>query len=77
MVEPLPGDEDGLGWRTRVKFAVGRDGTAGLRRHRSHEIVPIGDCLIAHPLVDARGDPGVAGRGPGRGRRRVRVGQVA
>src|SRR5580700_9477474 len=35
-VEPLPGDRAGLGWRTRVKFAVGRDGAAGLRRHRSH-----------------------------------------
>ncbi len=59
VVEPLPGDENGLGWRTRVKFAVGRDGTAGLRRHRSHEIVPIGDCLIAHHLVDV---PGVTAR---------------
>ncbi len=51
-VEPMPGDETGLGWRTRVKFAVGRDGVAGLRRHRSHEIMAIGDCLIAHPLID-------------------------
>ncbi len=50
-VEPLPGDADGLGWRTRVRFAVGKDGTAGLYRHRSHEIVPVSDCLIAHPLV--------------------------
>ena len=52
-VEPVPGDRDGLGWRTRVKFAVGRDGVAGLRRHRSHEVMPISDCLIAHPLVEA------------------------
>jgi tRNA/tmRNA/rRNA uracil-C5-methylase (TrmA/RlmC/RlmD family) len=52
-VEPMPGDETGLGWRTRVKFAVGRDGVAGLRRHRSHEIMEIGDCPIAHPLIDA------------------------
>ena len=52
-VEPMPGDETGLGWRTRVKFAVGPDGVAGLRRHRSHEIMEIGDCPIAHPLIDA------------------------
>jgi tRNA/tmRNA/rRNA uracil-C5-methylase (TrmA/RlmC/RlmD family) len=50
-VEPVPGDAGGLGWRTRVKFAVGKDGQAGLYRHRSHEIVPVSDCLIAHPLV--------------------------
>ena len=52
-VEPVPGDQDGLGWRTRVKFAVGQDGVVGLRRHRSHEIVQVSDCPIAHPLVDA------------------------
>ncbi len=60
-VEPLPGDEPGdgpgdgsqagLGWRTRVKFTVGSDGVAGLHQHRSHAIVPVGDCLIAHSLV--------------------------
>src|SRR5579859_4273283 len=50
-VQPLPGDEGGLGWRTRVRFAVGADGRAGLFRHRSHKVVPVSDCLIAHPLV--------------------------
>jgi tRNA/tmRNA/rRNA uracil-C5-methylase (TrmA/RlmC/RlmD family) len=54
-VEPLPGDTGGLGWRTRVRFAVGADGRAGLYRHRSHEITPVSDCLIAHPLVTAAG----------------------
>jgi tRNA/tmRNA/rRNA uracil-C5-methylase (TrmA/RlmC/RlmD family) len=43
----------GLGWRTRVQFAVGRDGVAGLRAHRSHEVIDIGDCLIAHPAIRA------------------------
>ena len=55
-VEALPGDEDGpaeagLGWRTRVQFAVRPDGLAGLRAHRSHEVIDIGDCPIAHPAV--------------------------
>jgi tRNA/tmRNA/rRNA uracil-C5-methylase (TrmA/RlmC/RlmD family) len=50
-VEPMPGDETGLGWRTRVKYAVGPGGTAGLRRHRSHDVLEVGDCPIAHPLV--------------------------
>ncbi len=54
-VEPLPGDTAGLGWRTRVRFAVGAGGRAGLYRHRSHEITPVSDCLIAHPLVTAAG----------------------
>jgi tRNA/tmRNA/rRNA uracil-C5-methylase (TrmA/RlmC/RlmD family) len=50
-VEEVPGDQGGLGWRTREKFAVGKNGRAGLYQHRSHEIVEVGDCLIAHPLV--------------------------
>jgi tRNA/tmRNA/rRNA uracil-C5-methylase (TrmA/RlmC/RlmD family) len=54
-VEPLRPDAGGLGWRTRVRFAVGADGRAGLYRHRSHEIEPIRDCLIAHPLVTGAG----------------------
>jgi len=48
-VEAVPGDAAGLGWRTRIRLAVGPDGVAGLHRHRSHEIEPIGECLIAHP----------------------------
>jgi tRNA/tmRNA/rRNA uracil-C5-methylase (TrmA/RlmC/RlmD family) len=46
-VRPVPGDEQGLRWRTRVEFAVGTDGRAGLRRHRSRSVVPLDDCLIA------------------------------
>lgn len=52
-VEPVAGDVDGLGWRTRVRFAVDADGHAGLRRHRSHDVVRIGDCPLAHPAVRA------------------------
>jgi tRNA/tmRNA/rRNA uracil-C5-methylase (TrmA/RlmC/RlmD family) len=50
-VEPLPGDSGGLGWRTRIRFSVGPDGGAGLLKHRSHEVVDVGACPLAHPLV--------------------------
>ncbi|TPG18233.1 class I SAM-dependent RNA methyltransferase [Pedococcus bigeumensis] len=54
-VEPLPGDRDGLGWRTRVEFAVDETGRAGLRGSRSHEIIAVDSCLIADPRVLATG----------------------
>ncbi len=47
LVEPVPGDVRGLGWRTRVEFAVSPNGRLGLRRHRSHDIVEIDRCPIA------------------------------
>jgi tRNA/tmRNA/rRNA uracil-C5-methylase (TrmA/RlmC/RlmD family) len=50
-VEPLPGDEEGLRWRTRVELAVDDDGRTGLRAHRSHAVIPIDDCLIADRRV--------------------------
>ncbi|MGV9804700.1 class I SAM-dependent RNA methyltransferase [Micromonospora chersina] len=48
-VEPLPGGP--LGWRSRVRYAVDAAGRAGLLKHRSHEVVPIDRCLIAHPAI--------------------------
>lgn len=56
-VEELPGTPDGLGWRTRVRFAVDGKGRAGLRRHRSHDLQQIDECLIAHPEVNRLGVP--------------------
>jgi len=51
-MEPVTtaGTEDGLHWRTRMRYQVDAEGRAGLRRHRSHEIeaVPAGGCPIAH-----------------------------
>jgi tRNA/tmRNA/rRNA uracil-C5-methylase (TrmA/RlmC/RlmD family) len=56
VVEAVPGDVEGLDWRTRMQWAVAADGTPGLRRHRSHEVVPVDDCRIAHPdLPDVAG----------------------
>ena len=51
VVEEVPGDSGGLDWRTRVTYAVSETGRPGLREHRSHHIVPIDECRIAHPLV--------------------------
>lgn len=54
VVEPLA-DDEGLGYRTRVELAVGEDGGTpfvGLRRHRSHDLVPVTGCPIAHARVD-------------------------
>lgn len=47
VVEELPGSHDGLGWRSRVRLAVDADGRAGLRAHRSHDVLAIAGC----PLV--------------------------
>jgi tRNA/tmRNA/rRNA uracil-C5-methylase (TrmA/RlmC/RlmD family) len=68
-VEAVPGDADGLRYRTRMRFHRLPDGRLGLRKHRSHELVPIGDCRIqasgavvtveGHP---AREEPGLEGR---------------
>ena len=64
VVEPLPaagggpdgtGEEGLLGWRTRVRFAVGADGRTGLRRHRSHQLEPVEHCPLGTAGVAAAG----------------------
>jgi tRNA/tmRNA/rRNA uracil-C5-methylase (TrmA/RlmC/RlmD family) len=55
VVESVPGDADGLGWRTRMRFAIDADGRPALRGHRSHQLVPVPDCPIAHPQLTAVG----------------------
>jgi tRNA/tmRNA/rRNA uracil-C5-methylase (TrmA/RlmC/RlmD family) len=54
-VEEVPGAPDGLGWRTRVQFAVDAQGRPGLHRHRSRELELVDRCLIAAPDVAAVG----------------------
>jgi tRNA/tmRNA/rRNA uracil-C5-methylase (TrmA/RlmC/RlmD family) len=63
VVEAVPGDHSGLGWRTRVQYAVDDEGRLGFRRHRSHDVVPVRVCPIAHPAVQAV--PVTAERWPG------------
>jgi tRNA/tmRNA/rRNA uracil-C5-methylase (TrmA/RlmC/RlmD family) len=52
-VEPVPGDppheHDGLRWRTRQRYVELPGGRRGMRKHRSHEVVEVEDCLIAGP----------------------------
>ena len=47
VVEAVPGDEDGLFWRTRMQYVHLPGGGRGLRKHRSHEVVLVDSCLIA------------------------------
>lgn len=75
VVESLPGGS--LGWRSRVRLAVARDGRPGLREHHSHRVVPIDQhgCAISQPglldgVLQRRWSPGseleVTGDGAGR-----------
>ncbi|MGN6161129.1 MAG: class I SAM-dependent RNA methyltransferase [Marmoricola sp.] len=57
VCEAVPGDEQGLRWRTRMQY-VDVDGRRGLRKHRSHEVVVVEDCLLAHPAART-GESGV------------------
>lgn len=52
-VESLPGDADGLRWRTRMRWTVAPGGRPGLLRHRSHDVEVVDDCLIASPGIAA------------------------
>jgi tRNA/tmRNA/rRNA uracil-C5-methylase (TrmA/RlmC/RlmD family) len=56
VVEAAPnGKLGGFGWRTRVRFAIDKQGRAGFRAHRSHQLIAVDHCPIAHPLVEAAG----------------------
>ncbi|WP_317983802.1 class I SAM-dependent RNA methyltransferase [Nocardioides campestrisoli] len=46
VVEQVPGDVDGLRWRTRTRFVPLPGGGRGMRKHRSHEVVEVDDCRI-------------------------------
>lgn len=62
-VERVEGGNGGLGWRTRVRVAVDREGRPGFRRHRSHSLERVTECPIATPSVLATGALGT--RWPG------------
>jgi tRNA/tmRNA/rRNA uracil-C5-methylase (TrmA/RlmC/RlmD family) len=54
-VEAVKGGDDGIGWRTRVRLAVDRDGQVGFRRHRSHRVEHVDACPVASGEVAATG----------------------
>ncbi|MDO9456525.1 class I SAM-dependent RNA methyltransferase [Nocardioides sp.] len=55
VVEPVPGDTpvgSGLGWRTRQRYArlpAAQGGGPAMRKHRSHDLVPVDQCLLEAP----------------------------
>ncbi len=58
VVEAVPGDDDGLHWRTRQRYVDLGGGRIGMRKHRSHEVVPVEECLLeapGGPSYDVRG----------------------
>lgn len=57
-VEAVPGDDAGLHWRTRQRYVGLPDGRRGMRKHRSHEVLPVDECLLeapAGPSYEVRG----------------------
>jgi tRNA/tmRNA/rRNA uracil-C5-methylase (TrmA/RlmC/RlmD family) len=55
VVEPVPGEppheHDGLRWRTRQRYVELPGGGKGMRKHRSHDVIEVADCLIAGPAA--------------------------
>jgi predicted RNA-binding protein with TRAM domain len=54
-VEGVPGDDErrGLHYRTRIDLVAGADGHAGMRKHRSHDVVPLKKMPLASAEVAA------------------------
>jgi len=54
-VVAVAGDNEGLNWRTRVRYAIDDSGQVGFRRHHSHTVVPIEVCALATPELTSIG----------------------
>lgn len=65
LVEPAGGDDerDGLGWRTRMQFAVTPDGRIGAMAARSHDVRPLTGLPLAVPELAELGLTGMRFRG--------------
>jgi tRNA/tmRNA/rRNA uracil-C5-methylase (TrmA/RlmC/RlmD family) len=51
VVEALPGDPDGTGWRTRERLHAAADGVLGPYAARSHRVIPVADLPLAVTAV--------------------------
>ncbi len=55
VVEAVPnpmvesGPDLGLGWRTRQRYVPLAGGRHGMRKHRSHDVIPVERCLLEAP----------------------------
>lgn len=59
VVEAVPGDQEGLHWRTRQRYARLPDGRRAMRKHRSHDLIAVDECLLEAPEASdhrARGE---------------------
>jgi 23S rRNA (uracil1939-C5)-methyltransferase len=50
IYEPIP-DESGWEYRNHALFRVNSEGRLGFLSARSHDVYPIDDCMIIHPLL--------------------------
>jgi tRNA/tmRNA/rRNA uracil-C5-methylase (TrmA/RlmC/RlmD family) len=53
VVEALPGNADGTGWRTRVRLHVDAQGRPGPFAARSHRVIEVGDLPLATEAVSS------------------------
>ncbi|WGX99470.1 class I SAM-dependent RNA methyltransferase [Nocardioides sp. L-11A] len=70
VVEAVPGDEEGLHWRTRQRYVALPGGARGMRKHRSHDVVAVDACLLEAPdgpSYDVRGHAFEVTTAPGEG----------
>ncbi len=51
--EAVPGDDNGLHWRTRIRWSIDESGRRGLLRHRSHDVIAMDTCPLATAEVNA------------------------
>ncbi len=50
-VRPTIPSPDPFGYRNQVQFSISADGRLGFQAMRSHRVVPISRCWIAHPML--------------------------